>query len=98
MSGIIEQIVNDFNRGRPAKEIAAIFYKSLVNIIDKVVINTNTHRIAFSGGVFQNAVLVDLINLQLGKTHKVYFHKQLPPNDECIAFGQLMHFQNIKTT
>ena len=98
MSGIIEQVVNDCIRGRPAKEIAAIFYKSLVDIIEKVVINTNTDSIAFSGGVFQNAVLVDLINLQLGKTHKVYFHEQLPPNDECIAFGQLMHFQNIKTT
>jgi hydrogenase maturation protein HypF len=98
MSGIVEHIINDFIRRRPVKEIAAIFHKTLSDIINKVVINSDVGRIAFSGGVFQNAVLVDLINLQLGKTHKVYFHEQLPPNDECIAFGQLMHFQNIKTT
>ncbi len=98
MSGIIGHIISDFCIGKPVKKIAAIFHKTLVDIICKVAVNAKADSIAFSGGVFQNAVLVDLINLQLGKTQKLYFHEQLPPNDECIAFGQLMHFQNVITS
>ncbi len=27
---------------------------------------------------------------------KLYFHRDLPPNDENISFGQIMYYLNIK--
>ena len=48
--------------------------------------------LAFSGGVFQNALLTEMITEQLSVNKRVHFHRQLSPNDECIALGQLaMH-------
>jgi hydrogenase maturation protein HypF len=47
-------------------------------------------RLAFSGGVFQNAVLVDLLIHHLSKDFTLFFHKELSPNDENIAFGQMI--------
>lgn len=54
------------------------------------------NHIAFSGGVFQNALLVDTI---IGLNHanrKLYFHKQLSPNDENISLGQIAYYINDK--
>ena len=105
MKHVIRKIINDINSGKGKAEIAALFHASLVAIIWKVAHKLGVKKIAFSGGVFQNQVLVDLIQIQLKnvvhleleKVFKFYFHRQMPPNDECISFGQLMHYQNIKT-
>ena len=48
-------------------------------------------KIAFSGGVFQNSLLVQLIQTQL-IDYQLFFHKELSPNDENISFGQLAHY------
>ncbi len=48
--------------------------------------------LAFSGGVFQNTLLVDMIIELLSHKRRLYFHQQLSPNDECIGFGQLSCF------
>jgi hydrogenase maturation protein HypF len=48
--------------------------------------------LAFSGGVFQNTLLVDMIIELLSHKRHLYFHQQLSPNDECIGFGQLSCF------
>ena len=53
-------------------------------------------RLAFSGGVFQNALLTDMIRAQAGDDHELLFHDQLSPNDENIAFGQLALYQLAK--
>ncbi|MDX5419802.1 MAG: hypothetical protein LPK09_11350, partial [Hymenobacteraceae bacterium] len=57
------------------------------------------NKIAFSGGVFQNSLLVDLIAEKMSADFDLYFHKELPPNDECISYGQLawMHLKYKKT-
>ena len=49
----------------------------------------NIQKVALSGGVFQNALLVDLIKRELTPDHQLFLHRQLSPNDECISFGQL---------
>ena len=51
---------------------------------------------AFSGGVFQNALLVDFIIELLQHKKQLFFHQQLSPNDECIGFGQLAWY-NIQS-
>ena len=54
-------------------------------------------KICFSGGVFQNGLLVDLILIQMALDKDLYFHEKLSPNDENISFGQLMYYLNIKS-
>ncbi|MBS1513026.1 MAG: carbamoyltransferase HypF [Bacteroidetes bacterium] len=74
------------------KDITAIAWKvmfTLFTTIKQAAHHFNIKRLAFSGGVFQNALLVHLITEQMSATHELYFHRHLSPNDECIAFGQM---------
>jgi len=95
MKNLSRRIIEEISAEKSAEEISAVFLNSLAMIIYKAAIKAGVRKIAFSGGVFQNSVLVDLVNLQLDKIFELYFHKQMPPNDECIAFGQLQHYLNI---
>lgn len=86
---LIRAIVNDIDANIARDVIAAKFHCTLVTIIQNVALIYEIHQLAFSGGVFQNAVLVELIEKRMSHTHTLYFHEQLSPNDECISFGQL---------
>ncbi len=92
MQGIIEDLSSKINKDF----IAAKFHFSLVSIIKKVAEKEKVHRIAFSGGVFQNSLLVELIKYQLNE-NELFFHKELSPNDENISFGQLV-YHHINTS
>jgi len=99
---LITQILNDKSDGLDSGLIAAKFHLTLVHIISTVIQNTGCKKVGFSGGVFQNALLVDLIYQSLGKEYQLFFHEQLSPNDENISLGQLAWFhiknksQNLK--
>lgn len=69
--------------------IAAKFHFSLVQSVKIMANKFNIKRLTFSGGVFQNAVLVDLLIHHLSKDFELFFHKNLSPNDESISFGQI---------
>ncbi len=69
---------------------AARFHVSLVDVIRRTADAGGFRNIAFSGGVFQNAVLVDLLHSLMAERFQLYFHRELSPNDENIAFGQLI--------
>ncbi|MBK6936495.1 MAG: hypothetical protein IPH18_06125 [Chitinophagaceae bacterium] len=71
--------------------IARKVFVSLAMLIKGVAEKTGVNKIAYSGGVFQNALLVDLIIELLGKEFHLLFHSQLSPNDECIGFGQIAY-------
>lgn len=92
---LLEQVVEDIMRGVSKEQIAYSVHLSLVHLIQQIAVLTDVHQIAFSGGVFQNALLVDLLQEELGAQYDLYFHRQLSPNDECIALGQLarVHLQ-----
>ena len=89
----LEKIVNDILLGEAKEKIAAQFHLSLVEMIRYVAIKSKHKNLAFSGGVFQNSLLVDLIIENLQNDFKLYFHKQLSPNDENISFGQVMLYE-----
>jgi hydrogenase maturation protein HypF len=74
--------------------VAARFHVSLVQSVKMIAANWKVDSIAFSGGVFQNAVLVDLLLHHLSNEYRLLFHQQLSPNDENIAFGQLIYSLN----
>jgi hydrogenase maturation protein HypF len=87
----IRNIVNEILHGAKPETIAYDFHVGLVNWIAEIATREKIHKMAFSGGVFQNGLLVDLIQKTLGHTYELYFHKQLSPNDECIGFGQIAY-------
>jgi hydrogenase maturation protein HypF len=87
-------IIRDIHKGRPKEWIAAKFHCSLVHIVSIIAGNVGVTKLAFSGGVFQNALLVRLLQTRLGQQYQLYFHQQLSPNDENISFGQLQYYAN----
>jgi hydrogenase maturation protein HypF len=82
---MLREMIEEIQAGAPVGRIAAKFHNTLVEMVRRL----EDDRIAFSGGVFQNELLADLLIHRLGKTKQLYFHRQLSPNDECISFGQL---------
>lgn len=94
VSNLIQGIVMDMKNGKSTKYIAAKFHYSLVCIIDIVAKNSGLTKICCSGGVFQNSLLTDWIQIALNKKYDLYFHKNLSPNDENVSFGQLVYYDN----
>lgn len=87
---IIRGILIDIQIEKSKEFIAAKFHYSLIKSIEIIAQKMNTKQIAFSGGVFQNAVLVDLIIHHLAEKFELFFHKRLSPNDENISYGQMV--------
>jgi hydrogenase maturation protein HypF len=85
ISGIKEEI--------PKEILAYRFHVALVHWIEEVAMREEIKDIAFSGGVFQNALLSKLIVQRLGQRYNLFFHQQLSCNDECIGFGQLAYYE-----
>ena len=93
---IIKNIAIDFKNGISKETIVVNFLFTLATLIIEVSKSNNYSHIALSGGVFQNTTLVDMLLELAPKEIKLYFHKDLSPNDENISFGQLMYYLNIK--
>jgi hydrogenase maturation protein HypF len=93
---LLSNLYNDFKNGNSRENIIANFLFTLASIVFQIAKNKNIDQIAFSGGVFQNTTLIDMINVLSQNQYKLYFHKDLPPNDENISFGQLMYYLHCK--
>jgi len=93
---ILFNLYSDFKKGNSKGNVIANFLFTLSWIIFQIAKNQNIKKIAFSGGVFQNTTLIDMINVLSQNQFKLYFHRDLPPNDENISFGQIMYYLNIK--
>lgn len=79
----------DIASGQTAAFIALRFHHTLVAMVEQMAQHFGQSGIAFSGGVFQNSLLVDLLITHLSDRYTLYFHHLLPPNDENIAYGQI---------
>jgi hydrogenase maturation protein HypF len=86
---LLEELLADLEAGINTAIIARKLFVSLAIMIEQTALHYNVGRLAFSGGVFQNALLADLIQQYLSPAFELFFHRQLSPNDECIAFGQI---------
>jgi hydrogenase maturation protein HypF len=91
-SYLIKAILEDIKDGISTDNIAYCFHISLVDLVRRVAIKNSIISIAFSGGVFQNELLTDMMISLLQDDFKLFFHQQLSPNDENISFGQLVHY------
>lgn len=85
----LEACIHDFITSGNVPKICRKVFFSLARLVGQLSDYHSIDRIAFSGGVFQNALLVDIIKKSLNGKKHLYFHVQLSPNDECIGFGQI---------
>jgi hydrogenase maturation protein HypF len=93
---LFDTIITSQQSGIATGEIAANFHYTLIKCIEKMAVNNKIHTLACSGGVFQNALLVDMIMEFLSSYFEVHLHENFSSNDENISFGQLNYYLNIK--
>ena len=95
LSGGLEQCLNELmigvNAGIEIGRLAYDFHNWFISQVRDRALENNIDKIAFSGGVFQNSLLLNLLKKRLYPDFELYFHKRLSPNDECISFGQLAY-------
>jgi hydrogenase maturation protein HypF len=77
----------------PASLIAARFHATLADVLARVCLRlrgrTGLDAVALSGGVFQNAWLLQAAITRLETDgFQVYTHRQVPTNDGGLALGQ----------
>jgi len=87
-------VVTDRLAGVAAGVIAARFHNSLVRLLTEacglIRERTGLGLVALSGGTFQNARLFTRLQRSLAaRGFEVLTHKLTPPNDGCIALGQV---------
>ena len=92
---LINELIHDWFQKEVNELIAWKFFYSLAKAIARTSNHFFIDKIAFSGGVFQNALLVDMILEILQHKRQLYFHVQLSPNDECISMGQMAWFSKF---
>ena len=89
---IIRGVIADLKKKISIEKIAFKVHFSMIHLIENIANSLNIKKIAFSGGVWQNALLVDLAQQNL-VNFELFFHQQLSPNDECISFGQVVVYE-----
>jgi hydrogenase maturation protein HypF len=90
---VLRAIVSDLSRDCPAGAIAAGFHQAVARLVVETAVElretTGIDRVALSGGVFQNVLLVRLARAALsGRGLRVLTHIVVPPNDGGLALGQ----------
>jgi len=89
------QLLKDLQQRQETAIISERFHKGLAATISHVVcqlaIQQQIETIALSGGVFQNATLLTLVEQSLQKKGlRVLTHSRIPANDGGLALGQAM--------
>ena len=87
------QLLKDLQQGQETAIISERFHKGLAAAISRMVCQLSSRQqietIALSGGVFQNATLLTLVERSLQeKGLRVLTHSRIPANDGGLALGQ----------
>ena len=90
---IIRGVVSDISEGVSVPTIAGKFHNTMAKIILNICLRvrkaSGIEKVALSGGVFQNTLLLNKTSTLLdGSGFKVYTQHRVPPNDGGIALGQ----------
>jgi hydrogenase maturation protein HypF len=93
--GLVRTLFQERQRGRPVDDLAAMFHESLargiVNVCARLCADGGVNRVALSGGVFQNALLLARVERLLRERDLlVYTNQQVPANDGGISLGQAL--------
>jgi hydrogenase maturation protein HypF len=92
---LVAMMVRERERGRPVEELAALFHESLARAISaacaRLAAELGVARVALSGGVFQNALLLARVEQLLrDRDLRVYANQLVPANDGGISLGQAL--------
>ena len=90
---MVLEVVEDVRCGLARGIVSARFHNGLIRLLaetaEKVGAETGIGRMVLSGGVFQNATLVERMERELSRRgFEVWSHVEVPANDACISLGQ----------
>jgi hydrogenase maturation protein HypF len=90
---VLAALIDDRRRGIPAGPMAAGFHLAVAAMMADVAhalrATSGLDRVALSGGVFQNALLLRLARAELAaRGFEVLTHRVVPANDGGLALGQ----------
>ncbi|RJQ15976.1 MAG: carbamoyltransferase HypF [Nitrospiraceae bacterium] len=93
---VIDRLVDDLIKGVDKEAIAKKFHNTVVEMILKISElireETGIKTVALSGGVFQNALLLeDSFNKLRERGFTPLMHQSVPPNDGGISLGQAVY-------
>lgn len=90
---MVRKVVEEIRGEVPRGVIAARFHNGMVSLLADAAAaasrKSGMSRVALSGGVFQNAYLMERLVPELeARGLEVHTHEEVPANDACIALGQ----------
>ena len=93
LNELFSAIIKDVKSGVAPAAIAMKFHCSMAQLIaqmcQRLTVRTGINRVALSGGVFQNRLLLRLTIAALEETGlEVLTHRNVPTNDGGVSLGQ----------
>jgi hydrogenase maturation protein HypF len=90
---IIKGVVKDLQKGLSQGRISAKFHLTLLHMLSEICLRirkkSGLNTVALSGGVFQNAFLMEGLSRRLhDQDFRVISHSKVPTNDGGISLGQ----------
>jgi hydrogenase maturation protein HypF len=90
---VIRKLVEDLLSGEQVQTISARFHLAVADLIARIAVDVrdsrNLDRVALSGGVFQNMLLLQAASTRLAEAgFTVLTHSRVPTNDGGISLGQ----------
>ncbi len=93
---MIRAIVEARLAGKDPSNIAFTFHQAAAQLVTDVVPKIGNPKVVLTGGVFQNALLLQLMQSGLKEAGlTVYTHHHIPPNDGGLTLGQARFAANI---
>ncbi|MEA5449132.1 carbamoyltransferase HypF [Leptolyngbya sp. CCNP1308] len=88
---MVQAVVCDRRQGVAAPMIAAKFHCTLVEVMGAIAQRAGVAQVVLTGGCFQNRILSEqAIQYLRDRGFAPYWHQRVPPNDGCIAVGQVL--------
>ena len=92
---IVSGVVRDVEKGLSPATISARFHLTLIRLFadlcEVIRRDSGLSRVALSGGVFQNSILLTgLIQTLTERGFEVFCHRLVPTNDGGISLGQAL--------
>lgn len=88
---MISEIIKDSRSGVNISRISARFHNTLVEMIVSVAELASIENVVLTGGCFQNRYLSErTIDRLIIEGFKPYWHREVPPNDGGISYGQII--------
>jgi len=83
-----EMIEEDLSSNKKAYKFHKTFASGIGTLIRKIYKHTGIKKVALSGGVFQNKLLLELLLSNIENEFEVFIHSEIPPNDGGVSLGQ----------